>query len=414
MTTLDVPGAAEANRYYYVQNGTIEVTSDRDIYITALSTTGSTCASFPISPSRSAFGYEFYIANYPPVIIYPTEIVITADISAANIVLKKPPGGTNGVSFRELDLQQDGIVFKEISDDEIHISLSPYQSFQLRYTLDFTGLKVTANVPISILSAGECTHVTIHDPSCNHIAAYMPPVDQLGKRFTIAPFAERTSGYIYRVVAVRDNTTLTIDSGSVIHIEHAGYFYERDITNANHVSTVTSDKPVLVAQFSKGYTTDYVSAGPVMMVVPPEEQYVNSISFANFYMDRYYLNRNYLNLITSCDDLDDVLINNLEVSDWIDVLPDADGKMCAARRELNGVNRVNFITHRSSEARFVAFVYGSPSAGHSKKISYGYPLSHGSTQLTCKGLDRFNRTEEVDCDPAGIPGNETESGKYLF
>ena len=391
--SIEAPDEVEADRTVTLQKGTIIITSDYDIFVTAVSNTLTSLATFPVIPFESAASEEFFIGSYfprnfplPP---YPNQIMITAGVNMTNVIIKKTPE----TSFDDILFLDDFQYFK-LNEDELAFIVPSRESLQVRCDVDLTGFQVISDLPVSLISGGECTYVTPELNDCDHIATYVPPVDRLGRQFTIAPFVERDTGYIFRIVAVRDETNVSISSSvSGVFSMNAGQFYEGDVNDTN-ITFIITNKPVLVVQFAKGFTSDGKYGDPFMMVIPPREQYVNSVSFASFNMSQYEIYNNYLNIITSCDRLSGIIFNGDKFEDitWYDILEELDGEQCVARKEVN-VSRVNYITHESPDARFIAFLYGAGQA-----VSYGHALDHKFTQITCTVPDGVNGTKEVDCD----------------
>ena len=402
MVSVEAPDEVEAVRDYPFQNCTIIITADRDVYVTAVSYAApDSTVTFPVVPYESAAGYEFFVVNYSPATpLYPAEIMITSEAEESYVTVQKPPGVT-AQEFRD-SLSLESYEHIEISEDKIRVFLSPYQSIQWRFSGDFTGYHLTAvGSPVTIISGGECMYVPSTEVDCDPIAAYIPPVNQLGRHHIIAPFAGRNSGYIYRVVAVRDDTRLTINLADNRYIATAGEFFEADILG-DEITIVNSDNPVLVAQYAKGYTSDIPAriGDPLMLIVTPQEQYTNIISFAHFDMSSYMIPTNYLNLQLSCDQLEGVLINGNEFdsNEW-EILRSGDNVECLARKALDNTDQVHDITHRSSQVTFAAFVNGAGTA-----VSYGHNLDHTFTQPTCTVPDGVNTTKEVNCG----------QGEFLF
>ncbi len=363
--TVIAPGGVEANSEETLQIGTITITSDHNIYVTAISDVEGSLATIPVPPFDSASGNEFFVANYQPAPIYPSQIVLTASTSTATVVVKKH----QGMSFNDLVFPGD-FQYSEYND-VIRFLLPANQSVQLHCEWDCTGLKITTDIPISLLSGGQCTFVTNHDFHCDHIAAFIPSVDRLGEHFTMGPFMGRESGYIARVVATQNETNVTISSLGTLTM-NAGQYYDEDI-KSNRVIVITSTKPIVAVQFAKGYTSDGKLGDPFMIIVPPQEQYVNAVTFADFdTLDQYEL-FSYLNIIIDCKHVDDLLFNG-ERLDWERY--ERESYMCVIGTDLisPGINR---ITHRLNKARFAAFIYG-----FGEVMSYGHALDHQFTHIS--------------------------------
>ncbi|XP_072026659.1 adhesion G-protein coupled receptor G7-like [Amphiura filiformis] len=391
-TTVTAPAEAEANIAETLQTGTIIITSDSHIYVTAVSYAESSLATFPVPPFDSASGYEFFIANYQPAPKYPSEIVLTSSDAPANVVMTKH----QGMSFNDLVFPGD-FQYSENGDGTIRFVLPSKQSLQLLCSFDCTGLKITTDKPITVLSGGECTFVTVYDLDCDHIAAYMPSVDRLGQHFTLGPFAARDAGYVARIVAAQDDTNVTLSSFGTFPM-NTGQYLDKDITTEHRVITITATRPILVVQFAKGQTSDSQIGhfgDPFMMIVPPQEQYINSITFAHFGLQQYELS-SYLSLVLPCKLLGGMLFNGevIEGAGWEAF---QEGNQCVVRKELS-TSGINHITHLSSEAKFGAFFYG-----FGNELSFGHALDHNSIHITEPVIPvTYCPEDETEDDELGI------------
>jgi hypothetical protein len=99
----------------------------------------------------------------------------------------------------------------------------------------------------------------------------MPPVDTWGKSFVTVPLATRLKGDTFRILAGTNGTDVSLN-GVPIATLNRGQFHERIIVGS---AQITSDEPILVAQYSNGSNYDGVLSDPFMMLIPPFEQFLN-------------------------------------------------------------------------------------------------------------------------------------------
>ena len=103
----------------------------------------------------------------------------------------------------------------------------------------------------------------------------------MGSEFTIVPFINQTSGYIYKVIASYENTTVLVNDQQITL--HAGEVYENDILDST-VTTVVSSRPVLVVQYMKSQSVIFedpivhavsIWIGPSITLVNANSQFTN-------------------------------------------------------------------------------------------------------------------------------------------
>ncbi|XP_071492953.1 uncharacterized protein [Diadema antillarum] len=155
------------------------------------------------------------------------------------------------------------------------LTLSQYESIQFQSSSDFTGTRVSANKPISVSSGNTCNVVSPQHPNANHdyFVEQLPPIDKLGSRYIIAPFANIPNGFVFRVIAPYNNTIIVINGTDSFTLEE-NTFYEEDIETSQPIR-VEATKPVLVVQFMKSHLEGPLSfeSGPSMTLVLAENQY---------------------------------------------------------------------------------------------------------------------------------------------
>ncbi|KAI8521974.1 hypothetical protein Bbelb_017280 [Branchiostoma belcheri] len=297
------------------------------------------------------------------------------------------------------------------------------RNFLVQKTEDLTGSKITATHPVAVLSGNMfaiCRPVgVLQDGSGDHIVEMIPPVDTWRKEFVTVPLTKRTAGYLFRVVAARDNTqrsyaVSTYNSplaqrtmhatahGQTWRADHtltpcatvrvtcvdatpsprfqknvditnentrtlnAGEFWEIDVPSDEY-RHVTSSEPVLLVQYTKTNSVDNSETDPFMMVIPPVAQFDAEYTFSKVeLMIKPGAITHHINLVTRSADKAGLLLDGQRLpSDtvWHDV-PGTD----YAGAQLNISAGTHTIGHISPIVTTGLFSYGFV-----KLESYGYP-----------------------------------------
>ena len=164
---------------------------------------------------------------------------------------------------------------------------------------DFTGTRITSTKPLVVISGHQCGLVTERVFACDHMAAQIPPHTTWGSTFLLNPLSGRQSGDLYRFATLLDNTDITIicvnageSSGTVEYTttlsssqgSNWGQF-ETHSSACNNTyipkyCCLESSNPIIVAQYSYGFTRDAACNGevsdPFLTLIPPVIQYLGS------------------------------------------------------------------------------------------------------------------------------------------
>ena len=182
----------------------------------------------------------------------------------------------------------------------------------IAHTSDLTGTIIRSSKPIAVFSGHQCAQVPAGSTACDHLVEQIPPQTTWGYTFLLNPLGARESGDLYRVATVYDNTEVTVtcvDEGDdaadtkileTLNRAPGQNWLEYSTSAPNSAPcievfirkfcTLQSTNPVLVAQYSQGYTVDTECTGdfagdlgdPFMMIVPPIVQYINSYVITSF------------------------------------------------------------------------------------------------------------------------------------
>jgi len=141
---------------------------------------------------------------------------------------------------------------------------------------DLSGSKITSSKPVAVMAGQQCADVpnTTYG-ACDYLVEQIPGTGTWGKSFLTVPLKTRLNGDTFRIVAAEDNTTVAVNGAAVATL-NAGQVHQQIIDGQ---STITSDKPVLVAQYSNGTDWDNVTSDPFMMLTSPTEQFLSDYTF---------------------------------------------------------------------------------------------------------------------------------------
>ncbi|XP_072014230.1 uncharacterized protein [Amphiura filiformis] len=243
-----------------------------------------------------------------------------------------------------------------IGQIELSVTLQQYESYQFVSDRvnqpDITGMSIKSGKPVSVMSGHQCAGL-LNEGGCDYVMEHLPPVSILGHHYILAPFLGRTSGFVYRVVSTSPDTTNVSLSGETISLS-SGEFYEGDIVTSDEVVTVMADKPIMVVQYAKGFSSDRFG-DPFMIVIPSTQRFSNNVTFPSgtlWYSDQQH----YISIITpECDSVNSFNLNGLPLSTQsLSSLQSADGAYCVLRTQIG--TGFHSVTHPS--ASFIVLVYG--------------------------------------------------------
>ena len=164
--------------------------------------------------------------------------------------------------------------------------------------VDLTGTLVKGNKPLVVISGHQCGQVTERVTACDHMSTQIPPHTTWGYTFLLNPLSGRRSGDLYRFATLQENTDVNITcvdaESSNATVEYTATLNSAPGSNWGQFEThsegcsdtyvqkyccLESSNPVVLAQYSYGYTRDASCNGgelgdPFMSVIPPIVQYL--------------------------------------------------------------------------------------------------------------------------------------------
>jgi hypothetical protein len=251
-------GATMGDDVDVVRNRGIHVTASAEVAVYGLSRIPYSADGFLGLPVDT-LGREYLVVGYPNVhdgvsALNGTQfaVVATEDETEVTVVPSRNVlGHPKGEPF--VVLMKEGQVY-QLRDPE-------------DATADLTGTEIFSNKPVAVFGGHQCANV--NSPSkmyCDYLVEQLLPVTAWGKVHFLAPLATRSAGDTVRIVAARDNTTVTIGALNLGTIDR-GEVLTRTLTTAVRID---STRPVHVTQFANSSDHDDVkNADPFMIAVPP-------------------------------------------------------------------------------------------------------------------------------------------------
>ena len=238
------------------------------------------------------------------------------------------------------------------------ITLNAGDTYQIRDELgsnDLSGTIVTSDKPVAVFGSHLATFIPDGFFAADHIVEQLPATQAWGREFVTMPLATRKNGDTFRFLAGTDGTVLKINGKAEATLAR-GQFFEKIVDGPAEIS---SNHPILVAQYSNSTSFDNVTSDPFMMLIPPFEQFLSNYTVTT---PATGFDINYINLVTPNAAVGEVEVDGAKVAANLYTPIGASG--------FSGVQvAVEKGTHNlTGPLPFGAFMYGYASFD-----SYGYP-----------------------------------------
>ena len=184
---------------------------------------------------------------------------------------------------------------------------------------DLTGSRVASNKPISLISGHECGNIPEGINYCDQLVEQIPPTATWGKTFILRTTAGRIAYDTIKVLASLDNTDVTVSCTNISFQTFSigkGEFKDVNVSS-NNSCFFSSTRPVLLVQFSVASNIDGVFQGdPLMVIIPPIEQYRSSYSISILSPSLDLIQLNYINIMVPVGvDPSRIRLNGSDLSD---------------------------------------------------------------------------------------------------
>jgi uncharacterized repeat protein (TIGR01451 family) len=260
VTSVVLPAGTDGLGSDTVDDLGVHVTAGAEVSVYGLNAQTFTTDAFLGLPT-DILGTEYIVQGYRNTnIVNATEFAVVGTQAATTVTIT--PSVTTGT-------RTAGVPYT--------VTLGTGDTYQLVNTdadpADLSGTVVTADKPIGVFGGHGCANIPDGSTlACDHLVEQMTPTTTWGQSFVTVPLATRTGGDTFRFLASTAATTVRVN-GTVVATLGRGEIHQQLLTAA---SVVTSDKPILVTQYSNGTTFDGVTSDPFEVIIPPNEQFLSS------------------------------------------------------------------------------------------------------------------------------------------
>ena len=277
---------------FTVLNRAIHIVSDTDVAVYAANQRTASSDATLVMPNH-ALGDSYVVNTYTPFSSgNPAMFVVVGIEDNTSITIVTPAAATYNITLNQ------GEVYMVSSSSDLTGS-----------TVNATDIGVCNN--FAVFAGVKCAEV----PSCtycDHLYEQMIPLKAWGQEFVTVPLMTR-DGDQYRILACEDNTIININGGPNITL-NAGDFHEEHLTPACFIE---GDKPISVAQYSRGTGCDGVTSDPFMIMLSPVEQTLDYIVFQAF--NTAAINQFYTNIVCETSSTGSVQLDGSAVAGWATV-----------------------------------------------------------------------------------------------
>ena len=267
---------------------------------------------------------------------------------------------------------------------EYSFVINRLQTFYIRSTGDLTGSKIVTDKQVSVFSGHEATQIPVSLCCSGTPIEQVPPVTSWGRVFYTMPLATRRYYYI-RILASHNLTEIDLycNNFNESHTINETQYYS--ITKSAHeYCVIHSNKPVLVAQFSRGGydERDYIG-DPMMMIIPDTLQFFNKLSISTIRNPSRSGYRHYVSIIVLAQYYQPDMIHlisggrniSLNTQVWVPMKIRHTTEAYATQVTIS--EGVAEIIHSNNEALMTANIFGitsSESYGHPGRLGYATGL----------------------------------------
>ncbi len=319
-----------------VSKNVIRISSNVDIAVWVISVKEFSAEGYMALPT-SAWGNKVINCSYTDVnegnLNRANGFVVIASKDNTNITIDLKGKGEGNLKYTAKG--------KKIGET-ITAKLNRGEAFLVRGTgrtkdFDMTGTIITADKPIGLVSFHIRAMIPINsDEGRQYLIEMIPAVQSWGKRFATIEFKRQNKGDYFRLVASQDNTNWSvkyydINTKKLINqmsgtLQKAGDFFDYNGENIQPgvqkesirgLSYWEADKPVLLMQYAYSRPwDDDKNWKPVMVVIPPVEQYLPSTILQTAVQSGFNLNEVAIFAIGDPNDKDHKLLKSIKIGNY--------------------------------------------------------------------------------------------------
>ncbi len=364
----------------------VRVQADDDVTVYALNQAPLTSEAFLVLPA-DALAEDYVVMSYSTDIGSNTSSNVNAATTPSQFAVVATEDST------EVTIRPSVPTIRNSTASPVTVRLNKGESYLVQADPrrdirgDLTGSVVRASRPVAVFAGQTRATVPIELrgslQSRDCLIEQMNPVQTWGKSAFVAPFTQPSDdqgvGYdLYRVVAAFDSTEVFVD-GQRRTMLMEGEFYEDKLLGAFEITTT---RPTLTAQFKKSSGVPSSNPGnidtseygdPLMMLVPPAEQFMKSYRFISLQsytyqqvgnrtvIDDSVYKEQWLNVVIPDEGIASLQLDGRPISPSLFKPIASSGFSYANIAMRDGVHDI------SADTLFGIYVYG-----YGRAVSYGY------------------------------------------
>ena len=243
------------------------------------------------------------------------------------------------------------------------VLLQPMETLHTESLKDLTATKISSDKPLTVLGSHECADVPVNVGFCDYLVEQFSPTVTWGRLFLFASPNSRTSGDRYKIIAMKSLTSITLkcvlegasnpEFGHItLLLNNSGESREIGL-GPNRLCSAVADKPILLVQYSSGYSLDQVG-DPFMLVIPPVKQYTRDqiITSPTSY-------NNHLTITVPLEHYasNAILLNNTAIGGWSPVYCSYTN-VCGYATHLSVPPGTHRVRHVDADGKIMVFAYG--------------------------------------------------------
>ena len=214
---------------------------------------------------------------------------------------------------------------------------------------DLSGTLIESDKPVALIS-GIQTRIPGGICCEDGLLEQLPSSKNWGKNFAFGSFQSLTSGFSFRVYTMNSSTSikLTEPNATTLSYNQEKHFFEGVVTDGTVVE-ISTDKPVMVAQYMQGSDLDMDKRGdPSMLIVPPYEAYTFPV------LELYETHDYYINVMIECNRASGLLLDGIPITtiNSHDILSGPNQLICCVRNAIS--TGLHSVSHGSNVNFFVS------------------------------------------------------------
>lgn len=246
---------------------------------------------------------------------------------------------------------------------------------------DLTGSRVKCLDPSKPISVFAGNYNTIIDSTCSDpkegndpVWEQLYPLESMDNEFIFIPFKYLNNGNIARIIALENNTNISLNNRVVKTLNEKEYFD----TLLFNPAIIKSNKKISVIQFSRNkdclrpkVNRDFVGDPSMLSLLPAKAMFTGNITFKTVALGDMNIKKHCLNIITHSRNINKIYLDTLNIRSFFKPLPSNSNFYFAQIDIEEGVHNIY------SSAMYLAYLYGFSGYGINYEWDGGYSLSLG-------------------------------------